>query len=79
MSGKIFAFHEGGELRELTQEQYSDEDFFQRLIEKYPAILAGDQINPDNPRQWILASREMGVPSELDGNARSSNIYILTR
>ncbi len=69
MSGKIFSFHSGGELRELTQSHYSDENFFQELIEKYPAILAGDQINPDNPRQFVLISREMGVPSEQDGGA----------
>ena len=70
MSGKIFAFHSDGELRELTQSQYSDENFFQTLIEKYPAILAGDQINPDTPRQFVLISREMGVPSEQDGGAQ---------
>ena len=67
MSGKIFALRDGGELIELTQLPYSDEVFFQTLIEKYPAILAGDQIDPDNPRKWILISREMGVPSEQEG------------
>ena len=70
MSGKIFAFRIDGELTELTPSQYSDEDFFQSLIEKHPEILAGDQINPDNPRKWLLISREMGVPAEQDGSAQ---------
>jgi len=45
------------------------------LIEKYPVILAGDQINPVSPRKWILISREMGVP--LDDNiGRLDHLYI---
>jgi hypothetical protein len=70
MSGKIFALNEGGALIGLEQEKYKDEDFFQSLIEKYPEILAGDQINPDNPRDWILISREMGVPAEQGGGSQ---------
>jgi hypothetical protein len=70
MNGKIFVLQDGGKLTALSQTPYSDEDLFQSLIEKYPDILAGEQINPDNPRKWILVSREMGVPSEQDGNAQ---------
>jgi hypothetical protein len=57
-------------LTALTQTQYSDENLFQELIEKHPDILAGDQINPDNPRKWLLISREMGVPAEQDGGTQ---------
>lgn len=70
MAGKIFALRDGCELTELTPSQYSNEDFFQGLIEKHPEILAGDQINPENPRKWILISRELGVPAEQDGGAQ---------
>ena len=70
MSGKIYVIRDGEELTELAQSLYSDEDFFQGLIEKYPDILAGDQINPENPRKWILISREMGVPADQDGGAQ---------
>jgi len=61
MNGKIFVLRGEG-LTELTQTRYENEDLFQSLIEKHPEILAGEQINPDNPRKWILISREMGVP-----------------
>jgi len=50
MSGKIFTLDNDGKLTELSQKRYKDEDFFQRLIEKHPEILAGDQINPDKIR-----------------------------
>jgi len=70
MAGKIFVLRDGEELTELMPTQYSNEDFFQELIEKHPEILAGDQINPDNPRKWLRISREMGIPAEQDGGAQ---------
>ena len=70
MAGKIFVLRDDDGLTELMPVQYADEDFFQKLIEKHPEILAGDQINPDNPRKWLLVSREMGVPAEQDGGTQ---------
>lgn len=70
MAGKIYALNNGGELTELMPALYSNEDFFQSLIEKHPEILAGDQINPDVPRKWLLISREIGVPGEQDGGSQ---------
>ena len=70
MAGKIYVIRDSGELTELMPSQYTDENFFQDLIEKYPDILAGDQITPDNPRKWVFISREMGVPAEQDGSAQ---------
>ena len=70
MGGKIFVLRDGGELTELSRTSYQSEDDLQALIAKHPSILAGDQINPDNPREWILVSREMGVPDKQDGSDR---------
>jgi hypothetical protein len=75
MSGKIFALRDGEGLTELIQTPYENEDFFQTLIEKHPEILAGEQINPDNPRKWVLISREMGVSLD-DGIGRLDHLYI---
>ena len=75
MNGKIFAIREGEGLTELTQTPYENEDLFQSLIEKHPEILAGEQINPDNPRKWVLISREMGVSLD-DGRGRLDHLYI---
>lgn len=42
----------------------------QELLENYPNLLAGDQINSSVPRKWLLVKREMEVPSEEDGAGR---------
>lgn len=70
MSGSIFVVNENNKILELKESKYENEDIFQELIERYPNILSGDQISPDNPRKWIFISREMGVPDEEDGSNR---------
>ena len=70
MSGSIFVLDKNNTITELKETQYSSEDVFQELIEKYPNILAGDQITPDNPRKWIFISREMGIPDKEDSSNR---------
>ena len=70
MSGSIFVVNEDNKILELKESKYENEAIFQELIEKYPNILAGDQISPDNPRKWIFIAREMGVPGEDGGNDR---------
>lgn len=70
MSGRIFVLDEQNKISELKESKFNSEYIFQELIEKYPNILAGDQITPDNPRKWILISREMGVPEEEEGSNR---------
>jgi hypothetical protein len=71
MSGVIFLI-QGDKLIELRETKYDSEDFLQKLLENYPKILAGDQINSDNPRKWLLISREMGVPDDQDVSDRWS-------
>ena len=56
----------------LAQEAYASEDLLQTLLEKYPSLLAGDQINPETPRRWLLVKREAEVPGEEDGAGRWS-------
>jgi hypothetical protein len=54
----------------LKQKPYESEIDLQNLLEKYPSLLAGDQINPANPRQWLLVKREAEVPDKEDGAGR---------
>ena len=56
----------------MSEEPYLSEDRFQTLLEKYPDLLAGDQIDEIRPRRWLLVSREVGVPSEDDSTGRWS-------
>ncbi|WP_156527924.1 hypothetical protein [Bradyrhizobium stylosanthis] len=37
------------------------EDHFQRLLARFPELLVGDQIDPQNPRRWILVKREQAI------------------
>lgn len=67
MAGTIFWKKENGELLELCEMPYDSENVFQELIEKNPKILAGDQIDPNDPCRWVLLSREMGIPSAVNG------------
>jgi hypothetical protein len=72
MNGGIFLIQSGGDLLEMKEQPYDTEDVLQELLAKYPNLLAGDQMDGAAPRRWLLISREMGVPSEVDGGDRWS-------
>jgi hypothetical protein len=72
MSGTIYLITEDGGLEEMVQQPYESEEMLQKHLASYPNLLAGDQINQDAPRRWVLVSREMGVPGEEDGSNRWS-------
>jgi len=61
---KIYLLQKNGTLQSLSGQPYSSEDLLQTLLEKYPDLLAGEQINESAPRRWLLVSREVGVPGE---------------
>lgn len=67
MSDGIFIIKSDGELVELTEKKYNSESVLQNLLTKYPNLLAGRQIDVENPRRWLLISREMGIPLEEGG------------
>jgi hypothetical protein len=71
MSGVIFLIQED-KLAELREEKYNSEDLFQKLLADYPKILAGDQIDSENPRRWLLIAREQGVQDEKSASYRWS-------
>jgi hypothetical protein len=68
----IYLIGENDELVEMTEQLYESEDLLQRLLETYPNLLAGDQFPGEEPRRWLLVSREAGVASEEGGAARWS-------
>jgi hypothetical protein len=72
MSGHIFNIQEDGTLIEMNEQLFETEDVFQSLLERYPNLLAGDQIDSGEPRRWLLVRREMGVPGEELGANRWS-------
>jgi hypothetical protein len=71
-AGKIFLLGNDEALTPLQEEAYSAEAILQRLLARYPDLLAGEQVTPSAPRRWLLISREVGVPGEEDGGSRWS-------
>ena len=72
MSGGIYLIQDDGQLVQMAETPYESEAFLQELLEKYPNLLAGDQIDSNQPRRWLLVAREMGVPGEEEGGNRWS-------
>ncbi|MHC1763618.1 MAG: hypothetical protein AB9869_04825 [Verrucomicrobiia bacterium] len=69
MSQSIY-LEAGENLIELNEEPYDSEELLQRLLAKYPDLLAGSQIDAESPRKWLFIARESGVPGEQDGADR---------
>jgi hypothetical protein len=64
---KIFlADRDGTDLIALEEKGYVTESVLQELLVSYPDLLPGDQIDPENPRRWLLVAREMDVPGDVD-------------
>ncbi len=49
----------------------------QDLLAKNLDLLPGDQINPEEPRRWVLVQREMGVPDPGSGKERWAIDFVL--
>ena len=72
MGGGIYLVQGDGALVEMIEQDYASEARLQELLVKYPNLLAGNQIDSDEPRRWLLVSREMSLSSEEDGTGRWS-------
>jgi hypothetical protein len=72
MAETIFLLNHADELVEMTESQYLTENDFQKLLADYPKLISGDQIDKENPRRWLLISREMGVSDALASGNRWS-------
>lgn len=71
MDGNIYLIN-GNNLTKVQQQEFSDEDTFQKLLEDYPDLLAGEQIDKVVPRRWLLVKREMGINVDSSSGDRWS-------
>lgn len=70
---KMFLLGEDREEPTILEETaYEAEEILQRFLEDHPDLLPGDQINPEDPRRWLLVSREMSVPDSSAESGRWS-------
>lgn len=67
MTGSIYMIDENGSLQAMNEREYATEDILQSLLQDYPNLLAGNQVDPEDPRKWLLISREVGIPFEEGG------------
>src|SRR5947199_192052 len=63
MAGGVF-LRRGTELIEMVEQPYELEDHLQELVERHPSLLAGDQVDPDAPRRWLVLVADT-IPTEL--------------
>ncbi|CAN5117210.1 hypothetical protein BH23CHL1_BH23CHL1_04950 [soil metagenome] len=72
MSGQIYLVQNNKQLVEMTESPYDSEDLLQTLLADYPNLLAGNQMDSEDPRRWLLIRREMALPSSEGGSGRWS-------
>ena len=72
MTGRIYLLNGEAKLIPMEEAAYDSEKLLQELLAKYPDLLAGEQINSEEPRRWLLISREMSIPDEEGGAGRWS-------
>ncbi|MCL4486666.1 MAG: hypothetical protein M1570_00865 [Chloroflexi bacterium] len=72
-TAKIFLIGKDEEnLTPMEETAYETEDVLQTALARYPDLLAGDQIDPEDPRRWLLVAREVGIPGDVDETGRWS-------
>lgn len=70
---KVYLINDDGSTEEMSVIHCENEDRdLQRVLENNPDLIPGDQINPYNPRRWLVVKREMPVPDPNTGNSRWS-------
>jgi hypothetical protein len=70
MSGRIDLVRDDDSLTPLEERPYDTEDQLQTLLERYPDLLAGEQMDENSPRRWLLIAREMGIRDQDGGGGR---------
>lgn len=58
MGGGIYLIQENDQLVEMTEQAFDSVERLQDLLETYPVLLAGDQIDRATPRRWLVITRE---------------------
>ncbi len=78
MSGGIYLLGDDDKLIEMKESQYDSESLLQELLAKYTNLLAGDQIDKEYPRKWLLITKEAPVscPEGESGTWATDHLFI---
>ena len=77
MAESIYHLNEQGHIEPMTEESFALEDTLQELVADHPELLSGEQIDPTNPRRWILIKREQGIADTEGGSYRWALDHLL--
>jgi len=70
---KVYVINSDGSTEPMAGVRCENEDLeLQRILEKNPDLVPGEQINPSDPRRWLVVKREMPVPDPGTGTSRWS-------
>jgi hypothetical protein len=61
MAAIMYAASGDGELVELKETLFAKEVDLQDFLTRHPALLAGDQMNPADPRRFVLITAEARI------------------
>ena len=75
--GKIFVRNGNGRPEPVEEARFDSEDKLQELVATYPELLAGEQMDPEDPRRWILVKREKGIADRPDAADRWSVDHLM--
>lgn len=76
MPGKIYMIKENDEFVEMEEKGHARELDFQKLIEKYPDLIPGDQIDSGNPRKWLHVGSEVYFPVVGSGYIKLDHLFL---
>lgn len=62
----VFVLQNDETLIPMQPAEFAAELDFQALLTRFPALLVGDQIDPDNPRRFILVKQEQSIGHAAD-------------
>ena len=63
---RVYALKDDGKTEPMDNIHCVNEELeLQRILEINPDLIPGDQINPSDPRRWLIVKREMPVPPEM--------------
>ena len=77
ISERIYNRSDNGSLDPLEEEPFSTEDELQALIAEHPELLDGEQIRPNDPRRWLLITREKSIAQSSDTGTRWSIDHLI--
>ena len=73
----IFLLNSTGKLEKIPHRLYESEGLLQKLLDDYPELLVGEQIDPDEPPRWLMVQREAGIPDIEGGYDRWAIDHVL--